>query len=183
MTQPQTETPATAPASPSVFLIGCMGAGKSTVGRQLARRLSRVFYDTDKVIEERTGTNIARIFEIEGEPGFRDREARVIVELAALPMIVLATGGGAVLRADNRQVLADHGLVVYLYATLGQLVERTRYDKTRPLLQTDKPEAVLERLLEERDPLYRDTAHLIVPTAHRTVRQIIDRICTELGIT
>jgi shikimate kinase len=164
----------------SVYIVGCMGAGKSTVGRQLGRSLHRPFYDSDRVIEERTGATIPLIFEKEGESGFRERESRAIEELTELDEIVLATGGGAVLREANRNLLKTRGYVVYLYATLHQLVERTRQDRSRPLLQTADPKAVLRRLLAERDPLYREVAHLIIPTAHRTVRDITTLICAEL---
>jgi shikimate kinase len=165
----------------SVFIVGCMGAGKTTVGRQLARLLHRPFHDSDRHIEERTGASVARIFEEEGEAGFREREEQAIDELTRLPGVVLATGGGAVIRAINRSHLRDRGFVVYLQATLHQLVERTRLDRSRPLLQTADPRARLKQLLRERDPLYREVAHLIVPTAHRTVRQLTQKIAEELG--
>jgi len=177
-----TEEAAGSPApGPSVFIIGCMGAGKSTVGRQLGRLLHRPFFDSDRVIEERTGASIPVIFEREGEAGFREREARVIDELTALPGIVLATGGGAVLRPCNRERIGRRGLVVYLQATVGQLLERTRGDRTRPLLQSADPRARLQELLLERDPLYRELAHLIMPTAHRTVRQLSQQIAEEVA--
>jgi len=164
----------------SVFLVGCMGAGKSTVGRQLARSLNRAFFDSDRVIEERTGATIPLIFEREGESGFREREAQVIDELTAQPAIVLATGGGAVLLPENRAHLRQRGLVVYLEATLNQLVERTRGDRSRPLPMNADPRERLQELLQQRDPLYREVSHLIVPTAHRTVRQLTNLITMEL---
>lgn len=174
---PEAERPA-APG-PSIFIVGCMGAGKSTIGRQLGRLLHRPFFDSDRVIEERTGASIPLIFEREGEAGFREREARVVDELTALPGIVLATGGGAVLLPCNRERLARRGFVVYLQASLARLLERTRGDRGRPLLQTADPRARLQELLQERDPLYREVAHLIVPTTHRTVRQLTTQIAEE----
>ncbi|MCP5143455.1 MAG: shikimate kinase AroK [Gammaproteobacteria bacterium] len=158
----------------SIFLIGPMGAGKSTVGRQVAKALGRTFYDSDKEIERRTGASISLIFEVEGEEGFRAREADVIDELTGLPDIVLATGGGAVLNETNRRLLAERGLVVYLRAPLEKLYARTRLDKSRPLLQGDNPRARLTRIVREREPLYRETADLIIETDNHTVRQIVN---------
>ncbi len=165
----------------NIFLVGCMGAGKTTIGRQLGRRLGMPFMDSDHVIEERTGVRIPLIFDIEGERGFREREQRVIDELTQMQGIVLATGGGAVLAAENRKHLHERGTVIYLCAPLEQLLARTSRDKNRPLLATDNPRQRLQTLLEERDPLYREVADLIVNTRHRTVKQIINRICTHLN--
>ncbi len=166
---------------PSVFLIGPMGAGKTTIGRQLARQLKREFYDSDRVIEERTGADIPLIFELEGEDGFRKRETAIIDELTRLDNVVLATGGGAVLNAENRQHLAGRGVVVYLSSSLPALLERTRKDKNRPLLQAEEgPEAVLSRLLEQRDPLYRQTADFVIDTSNNSIRNIIKAIIGHL---
>jgi len=153
-----------------------MGAGKSTVGRHLARGLHKTFVDGDKVIEERTGASISLIFEIEGESGFRQREAAVIDELTRRQEVVLATGGGAILREDNRRCLADRGYVIYLRAPLELLVERTTRDRKRPLLANSDPRRRLMDLMAEREPLYREVAHLIIDTGHRTVSQVISVI-------
>jgi shikimate kinase len=146
-----------------------MGAGKTSVGRFLARRMNKAFYDCDQEIERHTGVRIPVIFEIEGEQGFRVREAAILRELAGLHDIVLATGGGAVLIEDNRCVLKQNGTVVYLRATIDELWRRTRQDRNRPLLQTADSRATLQQLLEQRDPLYRDTAHLVVDTGAQSL--------------
>ncbi len=162
-----------------IFLIGPMGAGKTTLGQQLARALKLRFLDSDRVIEERTGADIPLIFELEGEEGFRRREAKIIDELTQQDGLVLATGGGAVLREENRRHLRQRGLVIYLHAPLAQLLERTRRDRNRPLLQTENPEARLRQLLEERTPLYRDTAHLTIETQghpRQTVQRLLQRL-------
>jgi shikimate kinase len=146
--------------SNSVFLVGLMAVGKSTVGRLLADELGFGFYDSDRVIEERAGAEVAWIFDVEGENGFREREAQVIDELSQLPNIVLATGGGAVLREENRLKLKERGIVVWLDTPLERLVERTRRDKRRPLLRGNDTRAALERLSRERRPLYESIAQL-----------------------
>src|SRR5215210_3850034 len=142
----------------NIFLVGLMGAGKTSVGKLLARRLGKVFYDSDHEIERSTGVRIPVIFEIEGESGFSARESRVLAELARCPDIVLATGGGAVLAEENRRVLSAHGTVVYLRASPHDLYQRTRHDRNRPLLQTDNPLGKLTSLFSERDALYREVA-------------------------
>lgn len=139
-----------------------MGAGKTTVGRQLARRLKKRFADSDHEIEARTGVKIPVIFEIEGEQGFRRREAQVLKELAKEHDLVLATGGGVVLDPDNRSCLVENGLVIYLCVPLHLLWERTRHDRARPLLQVADPKARIEQLFSQRDPLYRDIADIVV---------------------
>ncbi len=164
----------------NIFLVGCMGVGKTTIGRQLARRLELEFVDSDHVIEERTGVRIPVIFDIEGEQGFRERERKIIEELTGRQGIVLATGGGAVLAPENREHLRGRGTVVYLRAPLEQLLARTSRDRNRPLLATGDPRERLRALMEERDPLYRQVADVIVNTRQRTVKQIIKRICTYL---
>ncbi len=160
----------------NIFLIGPMGSGKSTVGRALARRLDKAFFDSDQVIEERTGVRVSVIFEIEGEAGFRRREKRVIDDLTLRKDIVLATGGGSILDAENRGHLLSRGFVVYLRAPVEQLFERSNRDRNRPLLQTEHPRETLEALLRERDPLYRGAADLIISTDDRTVKQVVDEI-------
>jgi len=161
----------------SIFLVGMMGAGKTSVGRVLAKRLQKSFYDSDQVIEDRTGVKIPVIFEIEGEAGFRVRESTVIDELTELRDIVLATGGGSVLIETNREKLRTRGTVVYLRATVRDLLNRTRHDKNRPLLQAADPRARLTELHEKRDPLYREVAHLIVDTGNQSLTSLVNRLC------
>ena len=148
--------------SNNIYLVGMMGAGKTTVGRHLAKRLHLRFVDCDQEIEARSGVKIPVIFEIEGEAGFRRREAQMIEELTQLDGIVMATGGGAVLAEGNRRYLARNGFVVYLCAPPAALYERTRHDRNRPLLQVDSPQARLTEIYAERDPLYRSVADLVV---------------------
>lgn len=157
-----------------------MGAGKSTIGRQLAELLHLRFIDSDKVIEERTGAAISWIFELEGEPGFRLREQKVIAELSAEQGIVLATGGGAVLFPENRRNLAARGFVVYLQTSVEQQLERTRRDRNRPLLQIADPRARLLELLRYREPLYREVADLVINTNGRSVRAVALEIIRQL---
>lgn len=160
----------------NIFLIGMMGAGKTSVGRLLSRRLGKDFYDSDQEIEARTGVKIPVIFELEGESGFRQREAAMIEELSARENVVLATGGGAVLDARNRACLRARGTVVYLRAAVADLWNRTRHDKNRPLLQTADPVARLTDLHTLRDPLYRETAHLIIDTGRQSLRALVQRL-------
>lgn len=161
----------------NIFLIGPMGAGKTTIGRQLAREFKMPFYDSDRVIEEHTGANIPLIFDLEGEQGFRKREQVAIDELTRLQNIVLATGGGAVLNKQNREHLAKRGTTFYLYTDLDSLLERTRKDKNRPLLHGEEsPEIILKRLMDERDPLYRQTADHVIDTGNSSIRGVIKAI-------
>ena len=153
----------------NIFLIGLMGAGKTSVGRFIAKRLNKAFYDCDQEIERRTGVKIPVIFEIEGEPGFRAREMAILCELVELHDIVLATGGGAVLTENSRRLLKQNGTVVYLHATIDELWRRTRHDRNRPLLQTTDSRTTLRQLLEQRDPLYRETAHIIIETGDQSL--------------
>ena len=164
----------------NIFLIGPMGAGKTTVGRQLAKSLDKVFLDCDRELEEHTGASISLIFELEGEEGFRRRERDMLNELSARGGIVLATGGGAVLDSDNRARLRSRGFAIYLDAPLDLLVERTSRDRSRPLLDTPDPRTTLERILGERDPLYRQVADLVVQTHHGTARHIVKEILHHL---
>lgn len=157
-----------------------MGAGKTTVGRQLAKRLQRQFLDSDHEIEARTGVRIPVIFEIEGESGFRARESQVLTELAAQSDLVLATGGGAVLAVENRQCLRDTGIVIYLHAPPEVLYERTRHDRNRPLLQVDSPQEKLNQLYEQRDPIYRETAHIVVDSKSGAAAHLAQQIEKEL---
>ena len=164
----------------NIFLIGLMGAGKTTIGRQLASELSLEFFDSDHEIEKRTGVTIAHIFDIEGEEGFRKRETTVLDELTDKKGIVLATGGGAILKAENRQFLMSRGTTIYLYANIDTLLERTSKDRNRPLLQTENPKAKLEELLGIRDPLYRETADIIIDTGKDSVRLALKEILEKL---
>ena len=157
-----------------------MGAGKTTVGRMLARRLKRPFYDSDHEIERRCGVRIPLIFDIEGETGFRSREAQVIADLCALQGIVLATGGGVVLAQENRRQLAAHGNVVYLHARPGFLWQRVRHDRNRPLLATPDPQKRLEDLYAERDPLYRETADIVLDTGKQSVQSLVKDLLANL---
>jgi len=164
----------------NVFLVGLMGAGKTTVGRLLARRLKLRFYDSDQQIERRCGVKIPVIFDIEGEAGFRVREEQAIAELTALQGIVLATGGGAVLSEENRRHLAAGGTVVYLSARPEDLFQRVRQDRNRPLLAGADPLRRLRELHAERDPLYRALADLVIETGTQSVpalaRGLLERL-------
>ncbi|TAM10830.1 MAG: shikimate kinase AroK [Nevskiaceae bacterium] len=155
-----------------VVLVGPMGCGKTTVGRQLARSTGLEFVDSDHEIEARTGVDIPYIFEREGEAGFRQREAQVIAELAERGGCVLATGGGAILDAESRRRLAAYGFVVYLHASVEQQLQRTARSRNRPLLKGVDRAATLENLLEQRDPLYREIADLIIETGKRPARAV-----------
>lgn len=165
----------------NIFLIGPMGAGKTTIGRQLARELKKEFIDSDQEIEDRTGANISWIFDVEGEAGFRQREKKIIEELTSRKGIVLATGGGAVLSPENRKYLHSRGTVVYLMATIGQQVERTKNDSRRPLIQnvTDI-KGKLKELMEIRDPLYREIADYVVMTNRRSPKSVSSDIVEQL---
>ncbi|PHS29253.1 MAG: shikimate kinase AroK [Methylophaga sp.] len=166
--------------SGNIFLVGPMGAGKSTVGRQLARSLGRDFYDSDKEIEKRTGVSISWIFEMEGESGFRSREQKVLDDLTGLKDIVLATGGGAILSEENRRHLRSRGQVIYLSASVEQLFRRTAKDKNRPLLQTDDPERQITELLALRDPLYRDVADIELRTGEQSIQHVVSGLIKKL---
>nr|WP_314477165.1 shikimate kinase AroK [uncultured Pseudomonas sp.] len=164
----------------NLILVGPMGAGKSTIGRLLAKELRLPFRDSDKEIELRCGANIPWIFDKEGEPGFRDREQAMIAELCSLDGVVVATGGGAVMREANRRALHEGGRVIYLHASVEQQVGRTARDRNRPLLRTANPEATLRALLETRDPLYREIADLVVQTDERPPRMVVIDILERL---
>jgi shikimate kinase len=164
----------------NLFLVGMMGAGKTTVGKALAQRLRRRFVDTDKLLVERTGVPVRTIFELEGEAGFRRRESALLAELARDNDCVVATGGGAVLDPDNRRLMREGGTVVYLRARVDSLWERTRHDMTRPLLATPDPRATLASILEVRDPLYVDAAHLVIDTGPQGLGTIVNRVLNAL---
>jgi len=165
----------------NIFLVGPMGAGKTTIGRQLAREMKKEFVDSDHEIEERSGANISWIFDVEGEAGFRKREKKVIEELTGRKDIVLATGGGAVLAPENRKYLHSRGTVIYLMATIGQQVERTKHDQRRPLIQdVDDIRGKLTELMEIRDPLYREIADYVVMTNRRSPKSVSTEIMKQL---
>lgn len=157
-----------------------MGAGKSTIGRLLARSLRLQFFDSDTEIEQRTGADIPWIFDVEGEDGFRDREQQVIEDLTLREGCVVATGGGAVLRKANRDALASRGFVVYLYTPLEEQLRRTRRDRKRPLLTRGDPERVLRDLLAARDPLYREVADLVIESDGRAPKKIAQRVAAHV---
>jgi shikimate kinase len=160
-----------------------MGAGKTTVGRLLARRLKRAFHDSDEEIERRCGVRVPVIFEIEGEAGFRARETQVIADLCALENAVIATGGGVVLAEENRRRIATRGTVVYLHARPPYLWQRVRHDRNRPLLATAEPQKKIEELYAQRDPLYREVADLVVDTGKQSVQTLVKDLLARLDGT
>jgi shikimate kinase len=170
------------PAGLALALVGMPGGGKSTVGRHLAKRLAWPFFDSDSMIEKRLGTTIRAYFEQGGEAAFRDLEATVIDELTATPHVVIATGGGAVLRAENRQRLHDRCRVVYLRSSPEELYRRLRHDTSRPLLQVADPLARLRDLYAQRDPLYREAAHYIVETGRPSVGALVNTVLMQLEL-
>jgi shikimate kinase len=157
-----------------------MGSGKSTIGSIIAKRLNREFQDSDHFIEHRTGVDIARIFDVEGEQGFRDRETNALKELLSQNNRIIATGGGAVVRKKNQKILKKNGFVVFLDTTVNQQMQRLRRDKKRPLLQTENPRARLEALLDERRPIYLELADLAIPTDKRVARKLATDIIKQL---
>jgi shikimate kinase len=166
----------------NLYLVGLMGAGKTTVGKLLAKQYGKTFHDSDHEIESRCGVKIPVIFEIEGESGFRKREEAAIAELTALKNVVLATGGGAVLSAANRERLRQNGVVIYLRGSPEQLFERTRHDRNRPLLQTADPLTRLRDLFRQRDPLYREIADIVVDTGRQSVGSMTRVLCGKLDL-
>ena len=163
----------------NIYLIGLMGAGKTTIGRQLAKALQLPFYDSDKAIEEQTGVDIPTIFEYEGEEGFRAREQNMIAELTQINGIVLATGGGAILRAANRKALTENGFVVYLQCSVDKILQRTKRDTQRPLLNTENPRARIEKLFSEREPDYLSCADFKIETSSMQSKAVVQNILNE----
>jgi shikimate kinase len=164
----------------NIFLIGLMGSGKTTIGKQIAERLKKTFYDSDHEIEKRTGVSIPVIFDIEGEEGFRNRETRMLDELTQKENVVVATGGGAILREANRAYLRDRGTVIYLRADIDELLKRTRRDRNRPLLNNGARCATLEKLLQQREPLYQQEADVEVDTGSLLATQVAKNIIALL---
>lgn len=164
----------------NIYLVGLMGAGKSTVGRILARRLGKRFVDTDNEIEKRNGVTIPVIFEIEGEDGFRRREQEVLADLSQEQGLILSTGGGIVLKPENREALRNQGFVVYLNARPELLADRTKHDRSRPLLNVEDPLTRLRELHAVRDPLYREVAHAVVETGRGAPQQVVQAILAEI---
>ncbi len=163
----------------NIYLIGLMGVGKTTIGKQLAKALKCPFYDSDKVIEELAGTDIPTIFCYEGEAGFRQREQKVIKDLTDLSGIVLATGGGSILKPENRAALKSSGFVVYLHCSIDKILYRTRHDTQRPLLQTDNPRQRLQSLLSEREPLYLECADIEIDSGTLSNKTIVKTILQQ----
>jgi shikimate kinase len=166
--------------SGNLILVGMMGSGKTTMGKALARQLGKVFVDSDEEIIRRTGVTVPHIFDVEGEAGFRQRETAVIRELVGRDNMVLATGGGAVLAGENRAMLEQSGIVIYLKASVHDLWQRTRHDRNRPLLQTRDPHAKLTELFQQRDPLYQQISDIVVQSGKQSVNalmlQLVDKI-------
>lgn len=165
----------------NIILVGMMGAGKTTIGKSLANYLNKTFIDSDHEIQQRTGVKIPVIFEIEGEKGFRKREADMLQELLSIDNMVLATGGGIILNKENRKLLRQKGTIVYLRATVNDLWHRTRHDKNRPLLQTMDLQAKLAELYDHRDPIYREIAHIVVESGKQSVHQMVKLLAQQLA--
>jgi len=164
----------------TIILVGMMGAGKTTIGKSLANYLNKTFIDSDHEIQERTGVKIPVIFEIEGEIGFRKREADMLQELLRIDNIVLATGGGIILNKENRKFLRQKGIIIYLRTSVDDLWHRTRHDKNRPLLQTTDPQAKLTELYDQRDPIYREIAHIVVENGNLGAHQMVKYLAQQL---
>lgn len=164
----------------NIFLIGPMGAGKTTIGKLLASELAYDFLDSDREIEKRAGADISWIFDVEGEEGFRKREANIIKDLSQGNRAVIATGGGAVLSEETRKLLKSHGFTAYIYAPLDILLERTAQDKSRPLLQVEKPEENFKKILEEREDLYKEVANIALDSHRLSSKQVVSQIIKAL---
>jgi shikimate kinase len=164
----------------NIILIGPMGSGKSTIGSIIAKKLHRQFYDSDHFIENRTGVDIARIFDVEGEEGFRDRETNALNELLSQNNQVIATGGGSIMRKQNQEILRNKGYIVFLDTSINQQMQRLQRDKKRPLLQTENPRERLQALLDVRRPIYQDLADLSVKTDRRMARKLASDIIHNL---
>lgn len=166
----------------NVYLVGPMGAGKTTIGRLLAQQIGLEFLDSDHEIEAATGVDIPTIFEYEGEDGFRQREERTIDELTQRRGLLLATGGGVVKNPNNRNHLSARGAVIYLKVSVAEQLRRTKHDRNRPLLQTENPKAILEKMAGERSPLYEEIADYVFDTDNKTAKQVVNEILTALKV-
>ncbi len=166
--------------SGNLILVGMMGSGKTTVGRALARHFGKTFVDCDEEIQKRTGVTIPHIFDVEGETGFRQRETAVIDDLIGRNDTVIATGGGAVLAEQNRKLLQQNGIVIYLKAGIHDLWQRTRHDRSRPLLQTADPHAKLTELFQQRDPLYRQVADILIQSGKQSAQTLVLHLADEI---
>ena len=164
----------------NIFLVGPMGAGKTSIGKRLSKRLKREFMDSDRVLEDRTGVSIATIFELEGEDGFRDRDTKILRELAESTDAVIATGGGIVVREINRPILKENGTIVYLQASVDTQLKRTRHDKKRPLLQTNNRRDKLLALAKQRNPIYEDLADIVIHTDNQSISSSLSQIIKQL---
>lgn len=164
----------------NIFLVGPMGAGKTSIGKRLSKRLKREFVDSDRVLEERTGVSITTIFELEGEDGFRERETKILRELANLEHAVIATGGGIVVREINRPILKKNGTIIYLQASVDTQLKRTRHDKKRPLLQTENRRDKLQALAKQRNPIYEELADIVIHTDSQSISNSISQIIKQL---
>ena len=168
--------------SNNISLIGPMGAGKSSIGKRLAQQLKQPFFDSDRLIEEKTGVPISTIFELEGEKGFRNRETKMLTDLlTANSNAVVATGGGIVLAEENQALLTKHSIIVYLQASVEAQINRTKHDKKRPLLQTDDRYTTLQQLANTRNPLYESLANITIDTSQQTIPKSIELIIAELN--
>ncbi|MDT4330083.1 shikimate kinase [Methylomonas sp. MED-D] len=165
--------------APNIYLIGLMGVGKTTIGKQVAKAMQWPFYDSDKVIEETTGTDIPTIFAYEGEEGFRNREQAMIRQLTGLDGIVMATGGGSILRPENREALKTRGFVVYLHCSIDKILHRTKHDTQRPLLRTENPRQRLQELFAIRDPLYRECADFRIDSGMLPGKTVVKTILQQ----
>lgn len=168
------------PLPERIVLVGPMGAGKSTIGRMLARELGYRFIDSDRLIEERCGANIPWIFDVEGEDGFRARESNILEELSREQGAVIATGGGAVMREENHAHLSRGALIIYLKTSVDQQFDRTRRDRNRPLLQHENPRAILEDLFARRDPLYSELADIVMMTDRKSPRLVVRQLINQI---
>jgi shikimate kinase len=166
--------------SGNLILVGMMGSGKTTMGRALAKHLGKVFVDSDEEIIKRTGVTVPHIFDVEGEAGFRQREAAAIRDLVGRDSMVLATGGGAVLEEQNRTMLQQNGIVIYLKASVHDLWQRTRHDRNRPLLQTKDPHAKLNELFRQRDPLYQQVSDIVVHSGKQSAHALMLHLADEI---
>ena len=165
----------------NLILVGPMGAGKSSIGRRLAKQLNKKFYDCDQVIEERTGVTITTIFELEGEGGFRQRETKILQELVKNQNAVIATGGGVILKAKNLNLIRHNSIVIYLKASLDSQIKRTKHDKKRPLIQTRQRRATLEKLARSRNPIYQQVADITIDTDRQSIHASLKKLAAQLN--